>query len=388
MFRSKYYRKKPFFMQVSIRALIAVIAAVLLFLPFDRAEAGTLNSSVCLTGKGVSEEEISVKLYEKPYDGTVLKIKSMEIRYSDGLIRRFPGDVVEFPGGTAPTLCTGTNDIRFSINGENFHFYIDSLPATVATYAVENAQAELATALYSHVSDSIFVTIRKYQSDESEYLLTHVIIEDPSQINSALANDTYGGERECPSDASERLGWVVGVNGSNFSWETNRPVYAGVYIKDRKIMEGTAANGMEICLMEDGTLFSPDEGTSGEELLMQGVTDTWSCGDTLLIQDGEAVNVGIQSNQYRYPRTAIGMVEPGEYYLITAGSGHYKGGMTYDEVRDVLLAHGCTYGKCMDGGGSSTLVFENEVINVPAEGSGRERAVEDFLYFSERAAIR
>ena len=54
MFRSKYYRKKPFFMQVSIRALIAVIAAVLLFLPFDRAEAGTLNSSVCLTGKGKS----------------------------------------------------------------------------------------------------------------------------------------------------------------------------------------------------------------------------------------------------------------------------------------------------------------------------------------------
>ena len=125
---------------------------------------------------------------------------------------------------------------------------------------------------------------------------------------------------------------------------------------------------------------------SGEQV--QEVTDTWSCGDSLLIRDGEAVNVGIQSNQYRYPRTAIGMVESGEYYLITAGSGHYKGGMTYDEVRDVLLAHGCTYGKCMDGGGSSTLVFENEVINVPAEGSGRKRAVEDFLYFSERAAIR
>ena len=388
MFRSKYYRISHFFIQLPTRALIAVIAAVLLFLPYNRAEAGTLAGSVCLTGNGVTEEEISVKLYEKPYDGTVLKIKSMEIRYSDGLIRRFSGDLVEFPGGTAPTLCTGTNDIRFSVKGENFHFYIDSLPATFASYAVENAQSELATALYSHVSDSLFVTIRKYQSDESEYLLTHVIIEDPSQIHSALANDTYGGERERPSDASKRLGWVVGVNGSNFSWETNKPVYAGVCIKDRKIMEGTAANGMEICLMEDGTLFSPDEGTSGEELLMQGVTDTWSCGDTLLIQDGEAVNVGIQSNQYRYPRTAIGMVEPGEYYLITAGSGHYKGGMTYDEVRDVLLAHGCTYGKCMDGGGSSTLVFENEVINVPAEGSGRERAVEDFLYFSERAAIR
>ena len=82
------------------------------------------------------------------------------------------------------------------------------------------------------------------------------------------------------------------------------------------------------------------------------------------------------------------MVEPGEYYLITAGSGHYKGGMTYNEVLDVLLVHGCTYGKCMDGGSFSMLVFEYKVINVLAEESGRERAVEDFLYFSDLATVR
>ena len=55
--------------------------------------------------------------------------------------------------------------------------------------------------------------------------------------------------------------------------------------------------------------------------------------------------------------------------------------MTYTEVRDVLLENGCTFGKCMDGGGSSTLVFEGDIVNTPA--SDGERPASDFLYFIE-----
>ena len=234
---------------------------------------------------------------------------------------------------------------------------------------------ELEHAWYSYCGENIFVTIRKYRSSMSEYCLTHVVINDPSQIRSALANDTFGGERERSSDASARLGWVVGINGSNFNWDTGEPQYAGICIKDRQVMKGELTDGREICLSDDGSLFSPSKGLSGEELFAMGVTDSWSCGDTLLIANGEGINYGIQSEQYRYPRTAVGMVRPGEYYLINAGSGNYEGGMTYDEVRNVLLGCGCTFGKCMDGGGSSTLIFRNEVVNTPAEKNAHERAM-------------
>ena len=37
----------------------------------------------------------------------------------------------------------------------------------------------------------------------------------------------------------------------------------------------------------------------------------------------------------------------------------------------------------MDGGGSSTLVFRNRVVNTPAEEHARERPVADFLYFTD-----
>ena len=45
---------------------------------------------------------------------------------------------------------------------------------------------------------------------------------------------------------------------------------------------------------------------------------------------------------------------------------------------DLLVAE-----KCMDGGGSSTLVFRNRVVNTPAEEHARERPVADFLYFTD-----
>jgi exopolysaccharide biosynthesis protein len=242
---------------------------------------------------------------------------------------------------------------------------------------------EIETAKYLHLTDTIMVTINEYETDEYYYLLTHIIIDDPSQIHAGLSNDDYGGSRETPTSAAERLGWVVGINGSNFSYVTNTPTMADISIKNSQVMPDSkmTANGMEICLTNSGNLFSPQQGMTASELLAMGVTDTWCCGDTLLISNGQAVNVGIQSEQYRYPRTAIGMVRPCEYYIITAGNGGYNKGMTYDEIRDTLMSRDCGFGKCLDGGGSSSLVFEKQLLNKPAAGS--ERPVTDFLYFTE-----
>ena len=366
-----------------------MIIVILLFFYCQNVSADPfIPSGIINTPKEtrVSVEKIKVTIKGKVYEGTLVDIDKLTIYYNDGLIETIPGRRIRFVQSEnrmneneVPILHAGRNEIRFLWQGSVFHFFIDAVANTPATLAARQLQDEINDSWHSYTSDSIFVTIRKYKTEQSEYLLSHVIINDPSQIRSGLSHDTYGGEREKPSDASKRMGWIIGINGSNFSWGTGRPEYAGLCIKNRKLMEGRYTNGMEICLKKDGTLFSPEKGLTGEELISMGVTDTWSCGDCLLISDGKGVNYSIQSQQYRYPRTAIGMVMPGEYYIITAGSGGYKGGMTYDEVREVLLRNGCTFGKCMDGGGSSTLVFENEVENPIAKK--RERAVADYLFF-------
>lgn len=80
-----------------------------------------------------------------------------------------------------------------------------------------------------------------------------------------------------------------------------------------------------------------------------------------------------------YNRTAIGMVQPGEYYMITAGTAQYKNGLSFAELQSIFANLGCTYARSMDGGGSSSLVVNGKLLNTPAQYD--ERPVVDFLSF-------
>ena len=313
----------------------------------------------------------------------MLNVTGIRLQYKDGHEEQAEMDEVRLEPEAYLPLVYGDTEISFDYRGGTYAFTVNVSRDTEIHRAMKDYADEIATAKYLHLTDTIMVTINEYETDEYYYLLTHIVIDDPSQIHAGLSNDDYGGSRETPTSAAERLGWVVGINGSNFSYVTNTPTMADISIKNSQVMPDSkmTANGMEICLTNSGNLFSPQQGMTVQELLAMGVTDTWCCGDTLLISNGKAVNVGIQSEQYRYPRTAIGMVRPCEYYIITAGNGGYNKGMTYDEIRDTLMSRECGFGKCLDGGGSSSLVFEKQLLNKPAAGS--ERPVTDFLYFTE-----
>ena len=313
----------------------------------------------------------------------MLNVTDIRLQYKDGHEEKAEMDEVRLEPEAYMPLVYGDTEISFDYRGGTYAFTVNARRDTEIHKAMKDYADEIASAKYLHLTDTIMVTINEYETDDYYYLLTHIVIDDPSQIHAGLSNDDYGGSRETPTSAAERLGWVVGINGSNFSYVTNTPTMADVSIKNSQVMPDSkmTANGMEICLTNSGNLFSPQQGMTVSELLAMGVTDTWCCGDTLLISNGQAVNVGIQSEQYRYPRTAIGMVRPCEYYIITAGNGGYNKGMTYDEIRDTLMSRDCGFGKCLDGGGSSSLVFEKQLLNKPAAGS--ERPVTDFLYFTE-----
>lgn len=72
-------------------------------------------------------------------------------------------------------------------------------------------------------------------------------------------------------------------------------------------------------------------------------------------------------------------VQPGEYYMITAGTAQYKNGLSFAELQSIFANLGCTYARSMDGGGSSSLVVNGKLLNTPAQYD--ERPVVDFLSF-------
>ena len=84
------------------------------------------------------------------------------------------------------------------------------------------------------------------------------------------------------------------------------------------------------------------------------------------------------------PRTAIGMVEPLHYILVVSdGRTDESEGLTLDELAEVMADYGCTQAYNLDGGGSSTMVFNGTVINNPTSSgrSEKERSVSDIVYF-------
>lgn len=246
---------------------------------------------------------------------------------------------------------------------------------------VKALKKEAKSAKWHYSGSGILCYSNRYTEDSGKtFFLTRILIKDPSsQMGQDFSNGDFGGTREYPTDAAKRLGAVVTTNGSYFSYETGQPACASVFVNKGQVVRGSSANGKEICLLSDGNLFTPEAGTSASELTDKGVIATWGTADPLLIQNGERVSTSAQINGGTYPRTAIGCVEPGEYYIITAGSSAYSGGLTFQDLQDMFMDLGCSYARSLDGGGSSSLVFDGELINTPA--AGEQRPVVDFLYF-------
>jgi exopolysaccharide biosynthesis protein len=78
----------------------------------------------------------------------------------------------------------------------------------------------------------------------------------------------------------------------------------------------------------------------------------------------------------REPRTAVGVSEDGRtvFFVVVDGRTTASDGMSMIELGNLLIYLGAYNGINLDGGGSSTLVANNVVKNVPSDGSERSVA--------------
>jgi len=110
-------------------------------------------------------------------------------------------------------------------------------------------------------------------------------------------------------------------------------------------------------------------------------------GDRYLVQSG--IKVDGLDNTERDPRTAIGFNKNGRRLYLVVVDGRqplYSAGATFDELADILLAHGAYFGMSLDGGGSTTMVIEGAdgvpvILNSPIDQyvPGRERPVANHI---------
>lgn len=230
---------------------------------------------------------------------------------------------------------------------------------------------------YSYRSNTLHIDLSRKSVHGVPYWVATVNISNAGQLRSALSFGTYGGARQTTSSAVSSNGGIIGINGSAFSYETGCPSPLGMCIKNGVIYGNYYTSYSVMAVKKNGTIYTPQMGLLGEQLLADGVKDTYNFGP-VLIQDKVAQPAWDETNKY-YPRTAIGMIKPGRYVLLVTDTGNYTGLNHWDLV-SIFSSYGCKYAYNLDGGGSVTLYYNGQVVNKLI--NNYERPCGDFLYFT------
>lgn len=186
------------------------------------------------------------------------------------------------------------------------------------------------------------------------------------------------------------FGLQVAINGDGFSpWHTNSILDYYPHIGDPVDPIGLAASeGVIYSDYSDNepTLFiSPNNKARINSQV--GALHAAISGNQTLVRNGKPIsNIDDMGTD---PRTAVALDRANRHLILLVIDGRqpgYSEGATLMELAEILIYHGGHNGINLDGGGSSTMVFENqfgmaEVINSPINHNipGRERAVGNHL---------
>ena len=247
---------------------------------------------------------------------------------------------------------------------------------TKVSEAIKKYGDELKNADYATVNENLYLTTTTDYINDEEVKVTHIVINDPSQINGSPANGKYATGLETATSAATRLNSSLLINGSHFDYSDGSEDLKGannIVIVNGEIKKDGYSGGNELLIDNTGKIFNA-YGKSAQELVNAGVKYSFSCHSTQVIENGDTSPSYREGNLYK--RNVIGMTKPCEYYIVTDTT--YNNAL--HNTAEYLKGKGCTNAFSLDQGGSVSLVRNNDLLNNPSEG--KERAVGDFLYFT------
>jgi len=222
-----------------------------------------------------------------------------------------------------------------------------------------------------------------YQYDTMIYV-ADIQLNSVALLKSGLAEDCFGRNvTEATSAIASRVGAILAVNGDFYGFrDTGYVIRNGILYRSTK----KSNDAEDLVLWPDGTMEVIREGdVTAEELLEQGALQVYSFGPGL-VQDGEiTVDSSSEVGQAKTsnPRTAIGMISPLHYVMVVSdGRTSASAGLSLLQLAGIMKELGCREAYNLDGGGSTTMYFNGEVVNNPTSGGKRtkERSVSDIVY--------
>ena len=229
------------------------------------------------------------------------------------------------------------------------------------------------------------ITVTQYRAYDSNIYVADVEVTDGTSILSAFANNTYGRNiTDTTSDMAEENNAVLAINGDYYGARQS-----GYVIRNGVVYRNKGSNGEDMVISKDGTLsFISESDATTDSLIQKQAWQVLSFGPVLVengqiaVTENDEVGMAMASN----PRTAIGTVAKNHYlFVVSDGRTSESAGLSLYELANFMKSLGATNVYNLDGGGSSTMVFQGEVVNNPTTNGNKisERAVSDILYIGK-----
>ena len=265
-----------------------------------------------------------------------------------------------------------------------------------ASSAQQSAAEETATEAASDeviVTDDIYsgngisIAISTVRTSDTTAYVADVQLTSATSLKTALAQNTFGNNiTQTTSEMAAANSAILAINGDYYGANKR-----GYVIKNGVLYRDTVRQGddtEDLAIYADGSFAIIDETEiTAQALLDSGVVQLLSFGPTL-IENGE-IQVSSSDEVSRAktsnPRTAIGIIDNLHYIIVVAdGRTSESDGLSLLELAQLMESYGCTTAYNLDGGGSSTMVFNGTVINQPTTNGNdiTERSVSDIVYIA------
>ncbi len=267
----------------------------------------------------------------------------------------------------------------------------ETISTVSSTNSSSNAEAaskaaETATVTdTSYSDDNISVTLTEKTISNTQVYIADVTVSSSEYLKTAFAQNTYGNNVTAKtSETAANNNAILAVNGDYYGANTTGYVIrTGVVYRDT--VREDSSNG-DLAIYKDGSFkIIYEDQVSADQLVKDGVVNLLAFGPSL-VENGEIVvdtNSEVGQSMSSNPRTAIGIIDENHYIIIVSdGRTSESKGLSLYQMAEIMKSYGVKTAYNLDGGGSSTLYFNGQVINKPTTNGNTisERSVSDIVY--------
>lgn len=227
------------------------------------------------------------------------------------------------------------------------------------------------------------IEIKQYRKNDTTIYVADIVLTDVSTLKTALADNTFGKNiTKRTSVMAEQNNALLAINGDYYS------ARSGYVIRNGMLYRETSSDSLQedLVIKKDGSFEIATEGSvTAKQLLEDDAQQVLSFGPSLVkkgevsITQDEEVGKAMASN----PRTAIGQVDGLHYVMVVSdGRTQESAGLSLYQLAEFMKSLGVKTAYNLDGGGSTTMVFQGKIINKPTTGGNKisERKVSDIVY--------